>query len=146
TLAIISALLTRVGEGVYAVPLDSVVRSVKVKAEDVGKAFGQEMVVLPEGNVPLVRLCDFFNSSRERVEYSLIVLVNRGDEFLGLCVDELLSRQDIIVKPLDRLVRQSRFFAGFTLLADGKPALIFDVNSLFDSVVEEQRYMVNARA
>jgi len=49
----------------------------------------------------------------------------------------------IIVKPLDRLVRQSRVFAGFTILGDGKPALILDVNSLFDSVVEEQRYMVN---
>jgi len=41
------------------------------------------------------------------------------------------------VKPLDRLVRQSRVFAGFTILGDGKPALILDVNSLFDSVVEE---------
>lgn len=74
-----------------------------------------------------------------------MVVVNRGDEFLGLGVDDLLDKQDIIVKPLDRLSRQSRVFAGFTILGDGKPALILDVNSLFDCAVEEQSYIVNAR-
>jgi len=146
TLAVVSALLTRVGEEVYAVPLTGVVRSVRVKGEDVKSALGREVVVLSEGNVPLLRLHDFFNFSHEREEGVLMVLVKREDEFLGLGVDELLSKQDIVVKPLDRLVRQSRVFAGFTILGDGKPALILDVNSLFDSVVEEQRYMVDARA
>ena len=146
TLAIISALLTRVGEEVYAVPLTSVVRSVRVRAEDVKRVVGREVVVLSEGNVPLLRLRDFFGFPHEREEGALMVLVSRGSEFLGLGVDELLDKQDIIVKPLDRLVRQSRVFAGFTILGDGKPALILDVNSLFDSVVKEQRYMVDARA
>lgn len=145
TLAIVSALLTKVGEEVYAVPLTSVVRSVRVKAKDVKRALGHEVAVLPEGNVPLLRLRDFFNFPHEQEEDALMVLVKRENEFLGLGVDELLNKQDIIVKPLDRLVRQSRVFAGFTILGDGKPALILDVNSLFDSVVEEQRYMVNAR-
>ena len=145
TLAVVSALLTKVGEDVYAVPLTSVVRSVRVKAEDVKRALGHEVVVLPEGNIPLSRLRDFFNIAHEQEEGALMVLVKRGDEFLGLGVDELLSKQDIIVKPLDRLVRQSRVFAGFTILGDGRPALILDVNSLFDSVVEEQKYLVDAR-
>jgi len=143
TLAIISALLTRVGEEVYAVPLTSVVRSVRVRAEDVRRVVGREVVVLSEGNVPLLRLRDFFSFPHEKEKGVLMVLVNRGDEFLGLGVDALLDKQDIIVKPLDRLVRQSRVFAGFTILGDGRPALILDVNSLFDSVVEEQRSAVN---
>jgi len=143
TLAIISALLTKVGEEVYAVPLSSVVRLVRVKAEDVKRGLGREMVVLSEGSVPLLRLCDFFNFPHEREEGALMVLVKRANEFLGLGVDELLDEQDIIVKPLDRLVRQSRAFAGFTILGDGKPALILDVNGLFDSVIEEQRHMIS---
>ncbi|MCW3986972.1 MAG: chemotaxis protein CheA [Candidatus Bathyarchaeota archaeon] len=143
TLAIISALLTKVGGEIYAVPLTSVVRSVRVKTKDVRRMLGREVVVFPEGNVPLLRLCDFFSFPHEREEGALMVLVNRGDEFLGLGVDGLLDKQDIIVKPLDRLVRQSRVFAGFTILGDGKPALILDVNSLFDSLVEEQKYSVN---
>ena len=146
TLAIVSALLTRVREEVYAVPLTSVVRSVRVRGEDIKRMVGRELVVLSEGNVPLLRLQEFFGFPREREDDVLVVLVNRGDDFLGLGVDELLDKQDIIVKPLDRLVRQSRVFAGFTILGDGKPALILDVNSLFDSIVEEQRYMVDARA
>ena len=56
------------------------------------------------------------------------------EQVRGLGVDELLSKEDIVVKPLDRLVRQSRVFAGFTILGDGRPALILDVNGLFDSV------------
>jgi len=143
TLAIISALLTKVGEEVYAVPLTSVVRSVRVKAKDVKRMLGREVAVLSEGNVPLLRLRDFFSFPHEREEGALMVLVNRGEEFLGLGVDALLDKQNIIVKPLDRLVRQSRVFAGFTILGDGKPALILDVNSLFDSIVGEHRYAVN---
>jgi len=146
TLAVVSALLARVGVEVYAVPLASVVRSVRIKGEDVKWALGREVVVLSEGNVPLLRLRDFFNFSHEREEGVLMVLVKRGDEFLGLGVDDLLSKQDIVVKPLDRLVRQIRVFAGFTILGDGRPALILDVNSLFDSVVEKQRRMIDARA
>ena len=143
TLAIISALLTKVGEEVYAVPLSSVMRLVRLKAEDIKRGLSREMVVLPEGNVPLLRLYDFFNFPHEREEGALMVLVRRGNELLGLGVDELLDEQDIIVKPLDRLVRQSRVFAGFTILGDGKPALILDVNGLFDSVIEEQRHMIS---
>ncbi len=139
TLAIVSALLTRVDREIYAVPLTSVARLVRVKAKDVKRALGQEVVVLSEGNVPLLRLQEFFNSAYERAGGALMVLVKRGDEFLGLGVDELLDEQDIIVKPLDGLVRQSKVFAGFTILGDGKPALILDVNSLFDLVVEAQR-------
>jgi two-component system chemotaxis sensor kinase CheA len=138
TLAVISALLTGVGEEVFAVPLTSVVRSIRVKAEDVKSALSREVVILPEGNVPLLRLRGFFNFAQARAEGALMVLVKRENEFLGLGVDELLSKQDIIVKPLDRLVRQSRVFAGFTILGDGRPALILDVNSLFDSVIEER--------
>lgn len=143
TLAIISALLAKVGDEVYAVPLSSVVRLVRVKVGDVKRALGREMVVLSEGNIPLLRLQEFFDFPHEREKGALMVLVNRGNEFLGLGVDELLSRQDIVVKPLDRLVRQTRVFSGFTILGDGKPALILDVNSLFDSLVEEQRYVAN---
>jgi len=144
TLAVISALLTKVGDEVYAVPLTSVVRSVRVKAEDVKRVVGREVTVLSEGNVPLLRLCDLFGFPHKE-EGALMVVVNRGDEFLGLGVDDLLDKQDIIVKPLDRLSRQSRVFAGFTILGDGKPALILDVNSLFDCAVEELSYIVNAR-
>ncbi|MCW3984862.1 MAG: chemotaxis protein CheA [Candidatus Bathyarchaeota archaeon] len=143
TLAIISALLTKVGEEIYAVPLTSVVRSVRVKAKDVKRMLGREVAVLSEGNVPLLRLSDFFGFPHEGEKSVLIVLVNRENEFLSLGVDALLDKQDIIVKPLDRFVRQSRVFAGFTILGDGKPALILDVNSLFDSLVEEQRYAAN---
>jgi len=146
TLAIVSALLTKVGEEFYAMPLTSVVRTVKVKAEVVKRVVGREVIVLSEGNVPLLRLRESFGLSRKGETWILIVLVSRGDEFLGISVDELLDKKDILVKPLDKLVRQSRAFAGFTILGDGQPALILDVNSLFDLVVEEQRHMLEAPA
>ncbi len=142
TLAIISALLTKVGDVVYAVPLANVASLVRVKAEAIGNVLGQEVVVLSEGSVPLLRLQEFFNVTHERKDTVLIALVKRENEFLALGVDEFLTRQNIVVKPLDRLVRQSRVFAGFTILGDGKPALILDVNGLFDSVVKEKAYAV----
>jgi len=142
TLAIISALLTKVGDVVYAVPLANVASLVRVKAEAIGNVLGQEVVVLSEGSVPLLRLQEFFKVAHERADTVLIALVKRENEFLALGVDEFLTRQNIVVKPLDRLVRQTRVFAGFTILGDGKPALILDVNGLFDSVVKEKPYAV----
>jgi len=137
TLAIISSLLVEVGDETYAIPLTRVVRSVRVKDHEIRKMFNHEVVVLPEGNVPLLRLGDMFHLAQEGGEDTLMVIIGRGDEFMGLGVDYILDKQDIIVKPLNELLRRSGVFSGLTILGDGRPVLILDINFFFEGVPSE---------
>ncbi len=130
TLAIIRALLTKVGEEIYALPLSSVVRSVRLKKENIRGLLNNEVAVLPEANVPLLRLGNLFNLAPEDAGGALAVIIKRGEEFIGLGVDSLIGEQEIIIKPMDKLIKQNKAFAGFTILGDGKAALVLDVEGL----------------
>jgi len=59
-----------------------------------------------------------------------MVIVKRGEELLGLGVDALVDEQEIIIKPVDKLIKQNKAFAGFTILGDGRAVLILDVGGL----------------
>ena len=130
TLAIIRALLTKVGEEIYAIPLTNIVRSVRLKKENIRGMLNNEVAVLQEANVPLLRLYNLFNLPHEKEEGALVVIVKRGEEFIGLGVDTLINEQEIIIKPMDKLIKQNKAFAGFTILGDGKAALVLDVGGL----------------
>lgn len=139
TLAVVAALLVKVGEETYAIPLADIVRTIKVKVKDTRRALGRTILTLQEDNVPLVQLQEFFGLPQSGKQEVLVVIVRRGMEYLGLGVDSIFDELDIVVKPLSRLVRQSNIFSGFTILGDGTPAMIFDVNGLFDSAAVPQR-------
>jgi len=147
TLAIISSLLVEVGDETYAIPLTSVVRSVRVGGREIRKMLNHEVVVLPEGDVPLLRLGDLFHITQEERGDTLMVIVNRGDEFLGLGADSILDKQEVIVKPLNELLRKGGVFSGLTILGDGRPVLILDVNYFFEGVSGESEVVaaVNVR-
>jgi two-component system, chemotaxis family, sensor kinase CheA len=61
-----------------------------------------------------------------------IVVIERGSRRSGLVVDELIGQQDIVVKQFDAARDALALFSGATILADGAPALIMDVGSLFE--------------
>jgi len=136
TLAIIQAMLMNVGKEIYTVPLQSIVRTVRLKEENIKSVMGNEVAVLPDMNVPIIRLHDMFNIPRENKEKeeekeSLIVIVRKGDALAGLAVDSIVSEQDVIIKPLrTKIMKETKGFAGFTILGTGKAVLILDVNSL----------------
>jgi two-component system chemotaxis sensor kinase CheA len=76
----------------------------------------------------VVRQPEATAESRESRE---IVVIQRGERRSGLVVDELIGQQDIVVKQFDAARDALALFSGATILADGAPALIVDVGSLF---------------
>jgi len=132
TLAIIQAMLMNVGKEIYAVPLQSIVRTVKVKEENIKGVMGNEVAVLQDMNVPIIRLHDMFNVPREKeIKEDLLVIIRKGKALAGLAVDSIMSEQDIIIKPLrTRIMKETKGFAGFTILGTGKVVLILDVAGL----------------
>jgi two-component system, chemotaxis family, sensor kinase CheA len=150
TLAIIQALLVKVAGQVYALPFSQIDRSVRVAKRDIKKAFDQEIAVVNNEDIPMVRLSALFNlrtqtqvsnslflsdeelnNPRRGHNEELMIVAKTQERQAGIIVDELVSEQDIVVKPLKGALKQTKGFAGITLLGDGSPALILDLSNLF---------------
>lgn len=130
TLAIINALFVEVGGRSYAVPLANIERLVLVDADEVKGMMGYEAVVLSGEELPVTRLDVLFGVPRLPQPRQPILITRRGENRLGLAVDAFGRTQEIVVKPLNRMLKESRYFAGSTIVGSGEAVLILDVNNL----------------
>jgi two-component system chemotaxis sensor kinase CheA len=131
TLAIVRALLTKVGGEVYALPMTHVSETVELEAGALRTVKGQDVFVLRDEVLPLVRLRALMQlpSANGRRGQQVIVL-EQAERRAGLVVDELTGQQEIVVKQFDGVRDGLPLFSGATILGDGAPALIVDVGSL----------------
>ncbi len=134
TLAIISALLLDVSGRTYAVPLGSVVESIRLDLAEVHRVGGQETLRIRDRIVPLIRLSDHFGLSvNEGPGRRYAVILGRGDKRLGLVVDGLKGQQEVVIKALDPAASTAASaLAGATIMGDGRVVLILDVAALFE--------------
>ena len=141
TLAIIQGLLVRVGDEVYAIPITSVIESLRIKPSEINIIDNYEVFNIRNDVISLLRLNKLFNiETREDREYNFIVIVGSGDKKMGLMVDSLIGEEDVVIKPLKDKYTNSPGIAGATILGDGTVSLIIDVSQLLDlSVQQEQR-------
>jgi len=134
TLAIISALLIEVSDRTYAVPLGSVVESLKFRPSDVHTINGRDTLRIRDRIVPLVRLESFFGlppAPEAAARYA--VILGRGDKRVGLVVNRLRGQQEVVIKALDPAVSGPAFaLAGATIMGDGRVVLILDVAAFFE--------------
>lgn len=140
TLAIIQALLVRVADELYAIPLDSVIESQRIEIEDVRTVHGNEVITLRGQVVPLVRIADFFQLGGERdPEKVMIVIVGLQGRQVGLVVDSFQGEQEIVIKPLSDVVGRIPGISGATILGNGSISLIIDVHSLVSEAYNSGR-------
>ncbi len=131
TLAIIQALLVRVVDELYAIPLDSVIESQRVEMRDVRTVHGNEVITLRGQVVPLVRIAEFFElGGRRDPDKVMIVIVGLQGRQVGLVVDSFEGEQEIVIKPLSDVVGRIPGISGATILGNGSISLIIDVHSL----------------
>jgi two-component system, chemotaxis family, sensor kinase CheA len=134
TLAIVRALLARVADDIYAIPLAHVSETVELEADAVRTITGREVLLLRDEVLPLLRLRSLVGLPeyvrRDEIELEHVVVIDTGDRRAGLIIDELTGQEEIVVKQYDGVRDGLPFFGGATLLGDGRPALIVDVSSL----------------
>lgn len=141
TLAIIRALLVRVASEVYAVPLSSVLETLKIHPDSVQFVGGHPVIVLRGRTLPLVSLQTHFYgkhfvmSSYRDNEPMFVVVVGLGERQLGLVVNYLIGEQEIVIKALSRHLGEIGGVSGATILGDGRIALILEVADIFNSNV-----------
>lgn len=133
TLAIIQALLVKVGAESYAIPLSFIDETTSILPRDIKEVQGQDSMLLRGHILPLLRL-DTAVGLPPRTwspeEELLVVVVRRAGKTLGLLVDELVGQQEVVIKTLGELVGGLPGIGGATILGDGTVSLILDVSTL----------------
>jgi two-component system, chemotaxis family, sensor kinase CheA len=140
TLAIVDGQTVAVGDESYIVPLTAIVESLQMHTASVNHVVGHGEVLSFRGEyLPVVRLQKVFQARCERRREpadGLIMVVEGDGRRIGLCVDELLGQQQVVVKTLEANYGHVDGIAGATILGDGSVALILDIAGLTRSVSE----------
>jgi two-component system chemotaxis sensor kinase CheA len=144
TLAIIQALLLDAGGQTFALPLSFVNEVYAAEDVVVDTIDGGPVMTLRDGRViPLYRLDVLIGShddhTRSPEPGEHVVLVEIADQARGLTVSRLVGRQEIVIKPLAKMLKQIRGLGGATVLGDGSVALILDPRMLFSMGEWEDR-------
>ncbi|NMB27909.1 MAG: chemotaxis protein CheA, partial [Tissierellia bacterium] len=131
TLAIIQALLVKLGDETYAIPLSSITEITSITKNDVRNIQGQEIFLYRGKTIPIVKLNELMEiESTNILDEHVIVVVRKGEKQAGLLVDELIGQQEIVIKPLGKYLSNIKYLSGATILGNGSISLILDVNSI----------------
>ena len=134
TLAIIDGMVVIVGHERYIIPTLNVVESLRPLKEQYHTVQGQgELIKVRDHLLPLVRLHQVFNSEAQTTDpwEALVVVVEHEGEQFCLLVDELVGKQEIVIKSLGERLKDLPGIAGGAIMGDGRVGLILDVASLF---------------
>ena len=131
TLAIIQALLVKVSNEIYAIPLGVVMETAVISSYEIKYVSGQEVVFLRDETLPLVRLerCLGLGGGDGQGTFPVVV-VETAPRSVAIAVDELMGQQEIVITSLDRFLKGIRGFGGATILGTGEVALILDIPTL----------------
>ncbi|MEW6516932.1 MAG: chemotaxis protein CheA [candidate division FCPU426 bacterium] len=134
TLAIIQALLFRVGSEVYALPVINTVETIDFDEAAVKFVQQGEVVMYRDSVLPLLRLHRVLQVPGEesRSPNRAVLVTEVGEMRVGLLVDEVLGQQEIAIKSLGSLLKAVKGFSGVTILGDGRISLVLDVPSLIN--------------
>jgi len=134
TLAIIQALLVGVQEEHYAIPLASVLETVRISKDEIYTVEGRSVMRLRDEVLSLVHIGDIFEVERilDVSEHAYVVVLGLGTSKLGLIVDNLVGQEEIVIKSLGDYLKGIEGIAGATIRGDGGVTLICDVVALMD--------------
>ncbi len=139
TLAIIKALIVRVGEERFAVPLTSMSETLIVEHKDIQTIEWKEVYYLRGEMLPMVRVSKFFGLPNEETDRSFAVVVGFGERKVGLLVDELFGQHEIVIKSLSDYLKKLRGFAGAAEIGKHEVILVLDIESLIDESIIKQK-------
>ena len=133
TLAIIRSLLIELGEKQFAIPLANVQEIIRLGQDEVKTIQNQEVGIVRDRVLPLVRLHKRFNTSEDEIlkkKRLLVVVVGLAEKRVGIVIDKTLGNREIVIKSLGKYMGTPKYIAGATIMGDGKVALILDVGTI----------------
>lgn len=133
TLSIISAMLIKLGDEKYAVPLSSIVETAIIPKSSILSVHGNPMIKFRNAVIPLISLSNLFDSTsfNEQLEDEHeIIVIHKGEKWAAIIIDEFIGQSEIVLKSLGKYMKNISGISGATILGDGQVALIIDPNAL----------------
>ena len=125
----------RVGRERYTIPTLSITQLIRPSEKDLTIVVGRgEMLSLHGSLVPLFRLSRLFETpgAVQEITQGVVVIIENGDDRVGLMVDELLGQQQTVIKTLGESLRGIPGISGSAVMPDGDVGLIIDVKGVID--------------
>jgi two-component system chemotaxis sensor kinase CheA len=155
TLAILSSLLVRIYDEVYAISLDHIDEIVEIQTTQIYKVQGRPTIEIRKKMIALVALDDVFHwgggahpkaqcralptdgrrdGGDVPAEKRIVVIVQNGETTMGLLVHELIGMQEVVLKSLEKNFQAIPGLSGASILGDGRVSLILDLDAVIDMV------------
>lgn len=167
TLAIVQSLLVRCRNETFAIPLSSVIESIRIFKQDIQKIGDSEVYQLRDKVLPLIHLdealglkkkegslAEYLKSKNQAIplnrrnssaqDRSFIVVVGHPDRPSGIIVDQLLHQQEMVIKSMGSLLQNIPYVAGGAVLGHGEVVLVLDIPELQDTMKSRHRAHSNA--
>lgn len=140
TIAIMQSLMVGTGTEIFALPLASVIETVRISNDDIQTVDQHEVIKLRNSVLPLVRLGDIFRIHAENSEngWLYVVVIGVAEKRVGIMVEKLYGQEEVVIKSLGEYV-STKGIAGATILGDGRVTLIVDLAQLFEIINTDQR-------
>lgn len=142
TMAIIEAMVTRVGDEKYVIPLAQVYESLSPTADIVEHVNGVGECLKIRGQViPLFKISKTLQRNvKEQSTYDQIaIIVNNDEKSFAVLVDDILHQQQVVIKKLGSEIQNQKGFMGSSILGDGRPAFILDLLELYSGSMKKKK-------
>ena len=136
TLAIIKALIIKVGEYTMALPMTSISEIVLIDRDSVQSIEGNPVYNLRDEPLPLINLNRYFETSSKGSSY--VVVAGIGSKRIGLVIDDILRSEDIVIKSLGSYLEGIKGFAGAAEIGKHDVVLVIDIESIIEETMRKQ--------
>ena len=130
TLAILQAMMVRVGGESYAVPQSMIEETLRINKSEIKDVTGQKVLTIRGRVVPLFDLSTVLsvqNRSDEGKDYTYVIVMLVGDRRFCIAVDELIGQEEIVIKTINGIESEECGILGATITGDGRVVLILDL-------------------
>ena len=138
TLAIIKALLFRVADRIYAVPLSSVVEITRADESEIHRVDQHEVLKLREEVLTLVRLSKLTRAGAATRTKMFVVVISLAERKFGLAVDGLVGEDELVIKAVDDSLIATDMVSGASILGDGTVVLILNIPALVERLARSR--------
>ncbi len=130
TLAILQAMMVRIGDEFYAIPQSMIEETLRVKKSDIKDVTGQKVLTIRGRVLPLFEMSEVLGvRRRSEVEHdnNYVLVATVGDRRFCISVDELLGQEEVVIKTINGIESEACGILGATITGDGKVVLILDL-------------------
>jgi two-component system, chemotaxis family, sensor kinase CheA len=138
TLAIIKALIVKVGQEKFGIPITTISETIAIELQDIQTIEWKDVYYLRGEMLPIISIAKMFNIETEKCDFTFAIIVGFGKRKIGLIVDEIIGQHEIVIKSLGEYFKGLSYFAGAAEIGRHEVLLVLDIESIMEKSLIKQ--------